>query len=110
MQKVSNMNWYQFLWFKHFVGAATNYSHFFLEKGGWGGGWVMQEKYRKLHQEVLDCMINNILDQNVADSIAELFSLFNLSSDASNESRIEKLSKLHDIYRTPFIHTMKETW
>ena len=107
MQEVSNMNWYQFLWFKHFVGVATIYSHFFLDEG-WGG--VIHEKYRKLHQEVLDCMINNILDQNVADSIAELFSLFNLSSDARNESRIEKLSKLHDIYRTPFIHTMKETW
>ena len=55
-------------------------------------------------------MINNILHQNDADSIGELFSLFDLSSDASNESRIEKLSKLHDIYGTPVIHTMKETW
>ena len=55
-------------------------------------------------------MVNNILDQNDADSIAELFSPFDLSSDASKESRIEKLSKLHDIYRTPVIHTMKETW
>ena len=40
-------------------------------------------------------MINNILDQNGADSIAGLFSLFDLSNDASKESRIEKLSKLH---------------
>ena len=55
-------------------------------------------------------MINNILDQNDADSIAGLFSLFDLSSDASKESRIEKLSRLHDIYGTPVIHTMKETW
>ena len=55
-------------------------------------------------------MINNILDQNDADSIAGLFSLFDLSSDASKESRIKKLSKLHDIYGTPVIHTMKETW
>ena len=55
-------------------------------------------------------MINNILDQNGADSIAGLFSLFDLSSDASKESRIEKLSRLHDIYGTPVIHTMKETW
>ena len=55
-------------------------------------------------------MINNILDQNGADSIAGLFSLFDLSSDASKESRIKKLSKLHDIYGTPVIHTMKETW
>ena len=55
-------------------------------------------------------MINNNLHQNDADSIGELFSLFDLSSDASNESRIEKLSKLHDIYGTPVIHTMKETW
>ena len=37
MQEVSNMNWYQFLWFKHFMGVATNYSHFFLEEGGGGG-------------------------------------------------------------------------
>ena len=55
-------------------------------------------------------MINNILDQNDADSIAGLFSLFDLSSDASKESRIKKLSKPHDIYGTPVIHTMKETW
>ena len=54
-------------------------------------------------------MINNILDQNGADSIAGLFSLFDLSSDASKESRIEKLSKLH-IYGILVIHTMKETW
>ena len=53
-------------------------------------------------------MINNILDQNGADSIAGLFSLFDLSSDASKESRIEKLSKLH-IYGILVIHTMKET-
>ena len=55
-------------------------------------------------------MINNILDQNDADPIAGLFSLFDLSSDSSKESRIKKLSKLHDIYGTPVIHTMKETW
>ena len=54
-------------------------------------------------------MINNTLDQNGADSLAGLFFLFNLSSDASKESRIEKLSRLH-IYGTPVIHTMKETW
>ena len=70
----------------------------------------IRETCRKLRQEVLNCMINNILDQNGADSIAGLFSLFNLSSDATKESRIEKLSKLHDIYGTPVIHTMKETW
>ena len=64
---------------------------------------------RKLRQEALNCMINNILDQNDSDSIAGLFSLFDLSSDASKESRIEKLSKLH-IYGILVIHTMKETW
>ena len=70
----------------------------------------IRETCRKLRQEVLDCMIKNILDQNSADSIAGLFSLFDLSSDASKESRIEKLSKLHDIYGTPAIDTMTETW
>ena len=55
-------------------------------------------------------MINNILDQNGADSIVGLFPLFDLSSETSKQSRIEKLSKLHDIYGTPVIHTMKETW
>ena len=54
-------------------------------------------------------MINNILDESGTDSIAGLFSLFNLSSDASKEGRIEKLSKLHDIFGTPVIQTMKET-
>ena len=70
----------------------------------------IRETCRKLRQEVLNCMINNILDQNGADSIAELFSLFDLSSDASKESRIEKLSELLDIYGTVVVHTMKETW
>ena len=55
-------------------------------------------------------MINNILDQNGSYLIAGLFSLCDLFSDASKESRIEKLSKLHDIYGTPVMHTMKETW
>ena len=30
MQEVSNMNWYQFLWFKHFMGAVKDYSSFFF--------------------------------------------------------------------------------
>ena len=36
MQEVSNMNWYQSLWFKHFLGAAKDYSYFFFEGGGVG--------------------------------------------------------------------------
>ena len=69
--------------------------------------YSIHETCRKLHQEVLNCMINNILDQN-ADSIAGLFSLFDLSSDVSKESRIEKLSKLCDTYGTPVIHTVSK--
>ena len=38
MQEVSNMNWYQSLWFKHFLGAAKDYSYFFFEGGGGRGG------------------------------------------------------------------------
>ena len=34
MQEVSNMNWYQSLWFKHFLGAAKDYSYFFLRGVG----------------------------------------------------------------------------
>lgn len=30
MQEVNNMNWYQSLWFKHFMGAAKDYSYFFF--------------------------------------------------------------------------------
>ena len=70
----------------------------------------IRETCIKLRQEVLNCMINNILHQNDGDSIAGLFSLFDSSSDTSKESRIEKLLKLHAIYGTPVIHTMKETW
>ena len=55
-------------------------------------------------------MINNILDQSGSYVIAGLCSLCDLFSDASKEGRIEKLSKLHDIYGTPVIHTMKEIW
>ena len=56
-------------------------------------------------------MINNILiDQNGAASTAGLLSLFDLSSDVSKESRIEILSKFHNVYGTPVIHTIKETW
>ena len=53
-------------------------------------------------------MINNILDQNGADSIVGLFPLFDLSSEGSKQSRIEKLWKLHDIYGTPVIYTMNK--
>ena len=54
-------------------------------------------------------LINNILiDQNGAVSTAGLFSLFDLSSDVSKENRIEILSKLHNIYATPVINTIKK--
>lgn len=32
------MNWYQSLWFKHFMGAAKDYSYFFFFWGGGGSG------------------------------------------------------------------------
>ena len=38
MQEVNNMNWYQSLWFKHFMGAAKDYSYFFFFGGGGSGG------------------------------------------------------------------------
>lgn len=38
MQEVNNMNWYQSLWFKHFMGAAKDYSYFFFFGGGGGSG------------------------------------------------------------------------
>ena len=31
-QEVTNMNWYESLWFRHFMNTAKDYSYFFLRE------------------------------------------------------------------------------
>ena len=55
-------------------------------------------------------MVDNIEDQNKGDSIAGLFSCFDLSTDESLESRTDKLGKIHDIYGHPTFHDLEDKW
>ena len=59
--------------------------------------------------EILKCMSDNIEDQNDVDSLAALMSLFNLASTEDLESRLEKISKLYNIYGIDTEKTM-EKW
>ena len=70
----------------------------------------VKETCGKVKQEVLQCIINNINDQNGNDeSLAALMSMFDLSTYADFESRNTKLSALYGIYGVDTIHSM-ETW
>ena len=63
-----------------------------------------------MKQEVLQCIINNINDQNGNDeSLAALMSMFDLSTNEDFKSCNTKLSALHDIYGVDTIHSM-ERW
>ena len=70
----------------------------------------LKEKCRTLKQEVIDCMIDNINEQNSPDSISGLFSLFDLSSNESKEDRMRKLEIIWDMFGVKHHHTMKEKW
>ena len=67
----------------------------------------MKEAYLKLKTEILQCMIDNINDQNGSDeSLVALMPAFDLSTSEDYESRATKLSLLYDIYRMNTMHLM----
>ena len=55
-------------------------------------------------------MVDNINDQNQPDSIAGLFSLFDLSTAETKEDRAAKLGLIHDIFGQQRHKTMVEKW
>ena len=63
-----------------------------------------------MKQEVLQCIINNINDQNGNDeSLAALMSMFDFSTNEDFKSCNTKLSALYDIYGVDTIRSM-ERW
>ena len=70
----------------------------------------LKEKATNLKKEIIQVMIENIQDQNRIDSVAGMFSCFDLSTDESKEERLHKLGKLHDIYGHTMFHTLEEKW
>ena len=73
--------------------------------------WIrLRKQCTKVKPEVLQCIINNINDQNGNDeSLAALMSMFDLSTSEDFESHNTKLSALYDIYGVDTIHSM-ERW
>ena len=59
---------------------------------------------------ILKCLVENIVDQNIEDSICDLMCAFNLNSKEGLESRLEKIQKLHNIYGIDREHHVKEKW
>lgn len=64
----------------------------------------------KLKNEILQCMADNIKDQNKEDSLSFLMSAFNLMSDEDYDSRLKKIEMLYDIYGTNHNQKIKEEW
>ena len=70
----------------------------------------VKESCIKAKNEILECMVKNILDQNGnKESLAALMSLFDLSTDEDLEDRKSKLSSLFDMYGINTTHKM-EKW
>ena len=70
----------------------------------------VKEAYLKVKTEILQCMIDNINDQNGSDeSLAGLMPAFDLSTSEDYESGATRLSLLYDIYGVDTIYLM-EKW
>ena len=61
-------------------------------------------------KEILQCMADNIIDQNDDSSLAALMSAFDLRSDEGLDARLEKLSSLFDVYGVDCCHELTEKW
>ena len=61
-------------------------------------------------KEILQCMADNIIDQNDDSSLAALMSAFDLRSDEGLDARLEKLSSLFDVYGVDRCHELTEKW
>ena len=69
----------------------------------------MKEDLRRVKKEVLQCMVNNINDQNGADSLAAAMSAFDLDTNEGLEERSAKVEVLHTKYGIERSHQM-ESW
>ena len=52
----------------------------------------------KTKKEILKCLSDNIKDQNGEDSLAAMFSAFDLESKEDIDGRLSKISSLYEIY------------
>ena len=68
------------------------------------------DSLKKCKEDILECLAGNIKDQTPDDSLAFYMSACDLELDIDLESRLEKISKLHDICGVNTDHEMKEKW
>ena len=71
---------------------------------------TVKDDLLKAKKEILKCLADNIRDQNSEESLAAMFSAFNLKSTEDLDSRLGKISSLYEIYGLDTNHTMKEKW
>lgn len=70
----------------------------------------MKDETRKMKDEVITVMVDNINDLCKPDSVAGIFSLFDLSSSESKESRATKLSTVHEMFGVDTYYNAKKKW
>ena len=63
----------------------------------------------KFKEEILNCVANNIDDQNSNTSLIGLMSAFDLSSNETFDQRKEKIYNLYDLYGHDTTHKL-EKW
>ena len=68
------------------------------------------DSLKKCKEEILECKADNIKDQTPDDRLVLFMSAFDLELDIDLESRLKKISKMHDIYCVNTGHELKEKW
>ena len=62
----------------------------------------------KCKTEILNCMVENIREQNDKSSLAAMMDAFNLQSTEDLDSRTSKVELLHDLSGQNITHTMQK--
>ena len=68
------------------------------------------DELKQIKKKIIDCISENILDQNDDSILAAMMSAFDLSSEEGYESWIEKISFLYDCYGIDYVHILDEKW
>ena len=68
----------------------------------------MKAELVEIKAEILRDMSDTILDQNDDNSLADLMSAFDLSSEERLDGRLEKVSAIYDIYGVDSDHMMED--
>ena len=68
----------------------------------------VREYLCKCKQEILQCMTENIIDQNSDSSLATLMAVFDLASEEEHEPRVQKVEALYNIYALDTEHTLED--